>query len=235
MLEVKGIHKSYGKKEVLKNIKLRVEKGEIVCLLGKNGAGKTSLLNIISGVNMSDKGEVLINGYNIVTDSKKAKIHLGYVPDGIDIDNYLTGAEFLEFITDIYKIDNSSKIIKRYIELFEMEEHLNKLISKYSAGTERKIKIISCLIHNPDVIIMDEPTNGLDIDTRQSLLKEIKNLSKSKAILISTHDESIVEGLCHKVAIIREGEIREFDTIVGIKKKYAKNNIAEVFREVHRL
>lgn len=235
MLEIKGVCKSYGKKEVLKNINLKVEKGEIVCLLGKNGAGKTSLLNIISSIHPLNSGDVFIGGFNILSEPDKAKSHLGYVADNTDIYGYLTGAEFLKFVTDIYKIQNGGEIIKKYVELFDLEADINKLISAYSLGMKRKIMIISCLIHNPDVIIMDEPSNGLDIDVRPVLFEELKRLSKTKAILISTNEESIVDNICDKVAIIKDGEIKAFDTILRLKKKYAKNSMAEVFREVHRL
>jgi ABC-2 type transport system ATP-binding protein len=235
MLEIKGICKSYGKKEVLKNINLKVERGEIVCLLGKNGAGKTSLLNIISSINPMNSGEVFISGFNILEEPYKAKNHLGYVADETNIFGYLTGAEFLKFVTDIYKIKDSGTIIKRYVELFNLDDDINKLISSYSLGMKRKIMIISCLIHSPDVIIMDEPSNGLDIDVRPVLFEELKRLSKTKAILISTHEEKIVETLCDKVAIIKDGEIKVFDSILRLKKKYAKNSMAEVFKEVHRV
>lgn len=235
MLEIKGICKSYGKKEVLKNINLKVERGEIVCLLGKNGAGKTSLLNIISSIHPMNSGDVFISGFNVFTEPEKAKIHLGYVADNTDIYDYLTGAEFLKLVADIYKIKNSGETIMKYVELFDLEDDINQLISTYSLGMKRKIMIVSCLIHDPDVIIMDEPGNGLDIDVRPVLFEELKRLSKTKAILISTHEEAIVDKICDKVAIIRNGEIKVFDTILRLKRQYAKNSIAEVYKEVHRL
>jgi ABC-2 type transport system ATP-binding protein len=235
MLEVKDICKSYGKKEVLKNINLKVEKGEIVCLLGKNGAGKTSLLNIISSIHPMNSGDVFINGFNIFNEPEKAKSHLGYVADNTDIYDYLTGAEFLKLVTDIYKVKDSGEIIKKYVGLFDLEVDINKLISTYSLGMKRKIMIISCLIHDPDVIIMDEPSNGLDIDVRPVLFDELKRLAKTKAVLISTHEESVVGDFCDRVAVIRDGEIKASETILRLKKKYPKNCVAEFFKEVHRL
>lgn len=179
-------------------------------------------MNIITGINPSNKGEVLINSYNTFYNAEQAKKYLGYVPCDMDVFDFLTRAEFLKFVVDIFKVPNASKKIEMYTKLFMISDELNKLIGKYSSGMKSKIMIISCLFHEPDVIIMDEPTNKLDIHIKPLLFKEIKNLSKTKAILIATHDEKVVEDLCDKVAIIKNGEIKEFDTIENLKKKYKK-------------
>ena len=236
MLEINNIYKNYGKKNVLNNVSFKVFPGELLFLLGENGAGKTSLLNIISSINPMTKGEVLINGFSIRNNPINAKRNLGYIADDVKAFEFLTGGEFLEFIASVFKIDNKDRIIERYVTLFQMGNYLNQLISTYSSGMKKKIMIISCLIRNPSVLIMDEPTNGLDIGSHQRLFNEIRTLSKERTLLIATHDRFIIEGLIatgvkSKIAIIKDGRIEAWDTLENLKRRYNRKTIAEVFLE----
>ena len=238
MLEVIGVYKSYGRNKVLKNISFKIFPGELLFLLGNNGAGKTTLLNIISSINPMSKGEVLVNGVNIKDRPIDAKRNLAYIVDDVKAFEFLTGGEFLEFVASIYKLDNKDGIIKRYVTLFQMDNYLNQMISTYSSGMKKKIMIISCLIRNPSVLIMDEPTNGLDIGSHQVLFNEIRSLANNKTILIATHDRYIIEGLIamgvkSKIAIIKDGKIAALDTFENLKRRYNKKTIAEVFLEVY--
>lgn len=240
MLEVIGVYKNYGKNKVLKNVSFRIFSGEILFLLGKNGAGKTTLLNIISSINPMSKGEVLINGFSTRDKPISAKRNLGYIVDDVKAFEFLTGGEFLEFVASVFKTDNKEGIIERYVTLFQMDNYLNQLISTYSSGMKKKIMIISCLIRNPSVLIMDEPTNGLDIGSHQVLFNEIRRLAREKTVLIATHDRYIIEGLIamgvkSKIAIIKDGEIAALDTLENLKRRYDKKTIAEVFLEVYKL
>ncbi|WP_426350263.1 ABC transporter ATP-binding protein [Alloiococcus sp. CFN-8] len=240
MLEVIGVSKSYGRNKVLKNVSFKIFPGELLFLLGKNGAGKTTLLNIISSIHSMTKGEVLINGFSIKDRPIEAKRSLGYIVDDIKAFEFLTGGEFLEFIASVYKLENKDRIIKRYVTLFQMDDCLNQLISTYSSGMKKKIMIISCLIRNPPVLIMDEPTNGLDIGSHLVLFNEIRSLASKKTILIATHDRFIIEGLIamgikSRIAIIKDGRIAALDTLDNLKRRYHKRSVAEVFLEVYKL
>lgn len=178
MLEVINIKKSYGDKLVLNGINFKLNKGEIVCLLGKNGIGKSTLIKIIIGILKKDSGEIKINNIDINSDEIKYKMSFGYVPDEFNAFDYLTGFEYFNFIINIYKINtgDTNKRLDYLIDLFDIREYINKKIETYSKGTKQKIMIIASILHNPKVLILDEPFNGLDIETII--------LCKSKRIII---------------------------------------------------
>lgn len=232
MLEIRNIHKSYGKQRVLKGVNINVENSEIVCLLGDNGEGKTTLLNIISNITVAKSGDVYINKMKLYKDSVKFKKNLGYVPDSFKILEYLTVCEYIEFVASMYRIKINEVELNYYVNLLKLNNELNKQISKLSKGNKKKVLILTSFLHKPSVIIMDEPLAGLDLGVRDNVKKCIRKLSVNKSILISTHEVDVINDLADKVAILDNGVIKEFDTIDNLKRKYRVNSVEAVYREV---
>lgn len=210
MLEVINIKKSYGDKLVLNGINFNLNKGEIVCLLGKNGVGKSTLIKIIIGILKKDSGEIKINNIDINSDEIKYKMSFGYVPDEFNAFDYLTGFEYFNFIINIYKINtgDTNKRLDYLIDLFDIREYINKKIETYSKGTKQKIMIIASILHNPKVLILDEPFNGLDIETieiTKRLFKEFVN--QGNIIIFSTHIIEIVKNISNRVIVLNNANI----------------------------
>lgn len=232
MLEISNVHKNYGKQKVLKGVNLDVNKSEIVCLLGDNGEGKTTLLNIIANITVAKHGDIFINKKRLSNDSVKFKMNLGYVPDSFKILEYLSVCEYIEFVVSMYGIRIDKVLLNDYVNLLNLENELNKQISKLSKGNKKKVLILTSFLHNPSVIIMDEPLDGLDLGVRDNVKKCIIKLRNNKSILISTHEVDVINDLADKVAILHKGIIKEFDTIDNLKRRYRVNSIEAVYRAV---
>lgn len=232
MLEISNVYKNYGKQKVLKGVNLDVNKSEIVCLLGDNGEGKTTLLNIIANITVAKHGDIFINKKRLSNDSVKFKMNLGYVPDSFKILEYLSVCEYIEFVVSMYGIRIDKVLLNDYVNLLNLENELNKQISKLSKGNKKKVLILTSFLHNPSVIIMDEPLDGLDLGVRDNVKKCIIKLRNNKSILISTHEVDVINDLADKVAILHKGIIKEFDTIDNLKRRYRVNSIEAVYRAV---
>ncbi len=211
MLLIKDLKKIYkGTDKGVNGITLHIEKGDIYAFIGHNGAGKTTALRCISGIHGFDEGEVLIDGINIKNDPYNAKRRIGYIPDNPDIYEYLTGIQYLSFIADIFCISKEKREekIKKYADIFGMTEALGGLISSYSHGMKQKLALISAFIHEPSLLILDEPFVGLDPKASHSLKTLMKELcQKGGAVFFSTHVLEVAEKLCNKIAIIKNGGI----------------------------
>ncbi|QSZ26428.1 ABC transporter ATP-binding protein [Aceticella autotrophica] len=223
-------------KKAVDSLNLEVYKGEIFGFLGPNGSGKTTTVKIITGILKPDSGKVLINGYDILKDPLKAKKEIGYVPDDPEIFNKLTGFEYLRFISDIYEINNKTRQlnIEKFGGILEINDVLNMKIESYSHGMKQKLLILGALIHEPSILIMDEPIIGLDAKAIRNLKNIMRTLAdQGKTVFITTHLIKMAEDICDRIAIIKGGRIIYSGTVNELKiKKDNKKDLEEIFLEM---
>ena len=211
ILEIKGYSKTYGEgKKAADNVTLTIESGDIYGFIGHNGAGKSTTIRAVVGVLDFTEGEILIDGHSVKKDPIECKKITAYIPDNPDLYENLTGMQYLDFISDVFEIskEDRKERIAHYAERLEIADALGDLISSYSHGMKQKLAIISALIHEPKLIVMDEPFVGLD-PKASFILKQIMHelCEKGTAIFFSTHVLDVAEKLCNKVAIIKQGKI----------------------------
>ena len=211
MISINNFSKVYNKKEyVVKNLNLTVNDGDICAFVGHNGAGKTTTLKCMDGILDFSDGDILINGKSIKKEAISCKKEIAYIPDNPEVYDHLRGIEYLNFIASVFKVPKDIKeaLIKKYGDLFEMTEFLNQEIGGYSHGMKQKISLIAALIHDPKVLILDEPFVGLDPISTHYLKEEMKSMVKSGAtIIFSTHILDVAEKLCNKIAILKNGSL----------------------------
>ena len=210
MLKIENLTKTYGDKVAVDNLSLHVAPGEIYGFIGHNGAGKSTTIKSIAGLLTFDSGEITVAGKSIKTDALAVKRDIAYLPDNPDLYEFLSGIKFLNFIADAFGVpaDVRAERIKKYADMFELTTDLAQPISAYSHGMKQKLAIISALIHEPKLIIMDEPFVGLDPKAAKAvktLMREV--CDKGGAIFFSTHVLEVAEKLCDKVAIIAHGKL----------------------------
>ena len=229
VLEVKNICKSFGKKRVLNDVSFTINDGEILGFIGPNGAGKTTTIKVILGLQSLDSGEVIINGYSITDNFSKAIERVGAIVENPDSYMYLSGRKNLELIANMYDSITKERI-DEVIKLVGLENRINDKVSKYSLGMRQRLGIAIALLNKPNLLILDEPTNGLDPEGIKELRDLLKNLAKKEktSILISSHNLSELESFCTDVCIIQNGVILDRDTI----KKFKKYNESEYIFEV---
>ena len=219
LLEVKKLNKSFGKKQVLKDVSFSLNEGEILGFIGPNGAGKTTAIKCILGLQSINSGNVSINGYDIVKDFSKAIGRVGAIVESPDMYMYLSGKKNLEMIARMYKGITKERI-DEVIKLVGLEARIKDKVSKYSLGMRQRLGIAAALIHNPNLLILDEPTNGLDPEGIKELRSLLKSLAKKNnvGILISSHNLAELESFCSNVCIIKNGEIIESTSVKEAKK-----------------
>ncbi len=210
MLWIKGFTKCYGDKKAVDDLSLHIAPGEIYGFIGHNGAGKTTTIKACAGILGFDRGEILIDGMDVAKRPLDCKRILAYIPDNPDLYDFMSGIKYLNFIADIYGVGREERAarIGKYAEVFGLTEDLAQPISAYSHGMKQKLALISAWLHQPRLIIMDEPFVGLDPRAAHSL-KELmaEHCRLGGAIFFSTHVLEVAEKLCHKVAIIKEGRL----------------------------
>lgn len=216
ILEIKNVSRYFGNKKVIKNISLEVKQGEIYGFLGPNGAGKTTTIKMILGLLYIDEGEIIINGYNVKKDFEKAMAYIGGIVENPDTYEYMTALDNLKLYARIRKVDN--KRIDEVIKLVGLESRIKEKVSKYSLGMKQRLGLAITLLHSPKVLILDEPTNGLDPEGIKSLRDILKKIAREEnvAVFVSSHLLSEMELMCDQIAVINEGEILKVEAIKNV-------------------
>lgn len=219
ILKCENLCKHFGKKQILDRVSLEVKQGDILGFIGPNGAGKTTTIKLILGLQSIDSGTVKINGYDIQKDFEKAIEKVGTIVENPDLYMYMSGYDNLKLIANLYKnVDN--KRIDEVVKLVKLEQRIKDKVSKYSLGMRQRLGIAQAILHKPNLLILDEPTNGLDPEGIKELRELIKNLAEKEkmAIVISSHNLAELESFCNKVTIIKNGKIVETNSINEVKK-----------------
>lgn len=232
MLKIEHFTKTYGQKKAVDDLSLHIQKGEIYGFIGHNGAGKTTTIKACCGILGFDSGEIYVDGVSIKANPLACKKKIAYIPDNPDLYDFMSGTAYLNFIADIFGISNAERKerISKYAELFEIKDSLAQPISSYSHGMKQKLAIISALIHDPKLIIMDEPFVGLDPKASHILKGLMRDMcDNGGAIFFSTHVLEVAEKLCDKVAIIKGGKLIKSGTMEEVK---GDDSLESVFLEL---
>ena len=232
MLKIEHLTKTYGEKKAVDDLSLHIQAGEIYGFIGHNGAGKTTTLKSVAGILQFDGGEILVDGKSVRTQPLECKKEIAYIPDNPDLYEYMTGIKYLNFIADIFGVSAQvrQERIRKYADLFELTADLAQPIAAYSHGMKQKLAIISAWLHDPKLIIMDEPFVGLDPKAAHILKGMMRELCDAGgAIFFSTHVLEVAEKLCDKVAIIKGGKLIRSGTMEEVK---GDDSLEEVFLEL---
>ncbi len=232
MLRIEHFTKTYGEKKAVDDLSLHIRAGEIYGFIGHNGAGKTTTLKAAVGILQFDQGDIFVDGKSIRREPLACKKEMAYIPDNPDLYEYMTGIKYLNFIADIYGVDPQTRgeRIRKYADLFELTSDLGQAIAAYSHGMKQKLAIIAAWVHQPRLILMDEPFVGLDPKAAHILKGMMRELCESGgAIFFSTHVLEVAEKLCDKVAIIKGGKLVRSGTMEEVK---GDDSLEEVFLEL---
>ena len=232
MLDIQHLTKTYGEKKAVDDLTLHIAPGEIYGFIGHNGAGKTTTLKSVVGILQFDQGEITIGGKSIKTDPLACKRLLAYIPDNPDLYDYMTGIKYLHFIADVFGVDAQTRRerIRAYADTFELTGDLAQPIAAYSHGMKQKLAIIAAWLHDPRLIVMDEPFVGLDPKAAHLLKGMMRELcGQGGAIFFSTHVLEVAEKLCDKVAIIKSGRLIRSGTMEEVK---GDDSLEQVFLEL---
>ena len=221
ILECKNLCKTFGKKQILHNVSFEIKKGDILGFIGPNGAGKTTTIKLILGLQSITSGKVLINGYDVEKEFTKAIEKVGAIVENPDMYMYMSGYDNLKLVANMYK-GITTKRIDEVVKLVKLENRINDKVSKYSLGMRQRLGIAQAILHNPNLLILDEPTNGLDPEGIKEMRELLVDLAKKEemAILISSHNLAELDNFCNKICIIKNGEIIETNEITAIKKEH---------------
>lgn len=233
ILRIQNFSKTYGgNKKAVEDLSLEIEAGDIYGFIGQNGAGKTTTLRAVSGILDFEQGEIYIDGHNVKKEPVVCKSICAYILDNPDIYDFLTGTQYLNYIADIFRVDQRTRAerIVKYADMFRIRDDLGKLISSYSHGMKQKLVIISALVHSPKLLILDEPFVGLDPEAAFKLKNVFKEMcEQGSAIFFSTHVLDVAEKLCNKIAIIKGGKIIASGNIEEVR---GNSSLETVFMEI---
>jgi ABC-2 type transport system ATP-binding protein len=232
MLTIERLTKKYGDKCAADNLSLHIARGEICGFIGHNGAGKTTTVKAVCGILGFDKGEIYIGGKSIKQEPLACKRRIAYIPDNPDLYDFLSGIKYLNFIADVYGVDAAGRKnrIRKYADMFELTDDLAQPVAAYSHGMKQKLALISALIHEPELMVLDEPFVGLDPKASR-VVKDVmrERCARGAAVFFSTHVLEVAEKLCDKVAIIKDGRLAahgDMDKVLG------DSSLEEVFFEL---
>ena len=232
MLKIEHLTKTYGEKKAVDDLSLHIRPGEIYGFIGHNGAGKTTTIKACCGILQYDSGEILVDGISVREDPLACKAVISYIPDNPDLYEFMTGIQFLNFVADIFGVSAQARQsrIHKYADAFELTADLAQPISAYSHGMKQKLAIISALIHDPKLIIMDEPFVGLDPKASHLLKELMREICRDGgAIFFSTHVLEVAEKLCDKVAIIKNGKLIKSGSMEEVR---GDTSLEDVFLEL---
>ena len=224
-LEIKNLTKKFGEQTALNNINIEIKKNEIIGLLGPNGAGKSTLMKSIVGVLKIDEGEIIFDGKNIAENEIQTKEKIGFLPENNPLYNEMYVKEYLQFVGDIHKITKEK--VDEIIDLVGITPEKSKKIAQLSKGYKQRVGLAQAILHAPDLLILDEPTNGLDPNQIIEIRNVIKEIGQEKTVILSTHIMQEVEALCSRVILIHQGKIVQDTDIEEFKGKF--NNLEEAF------
>ena len=230
MIEVKNVTKKYGKFVAVDDISFTINDGEIVGLLGPNGAGKSTTMNMLTGFIEQTQGDIIIDGYNMLKKPKKAKKEIGYMPEGVPLYSDLTVKEFITYMAEIKNVNKKERKdkIQKIIENTGLKDVQNKLTKNLSRGYKQRVSLAGALVGEPKILILDEPTVGLDPKQITEIRSLIKELGKTHTVILSSHILSEVSQICNKVIIINKGNIVAVDTPENLENKVSNNNATYV-------
>ncbi|MBQ9114231.1 MAG: ABC transporter ATP-binding protein [Clostridia bacterium] len=232
MLKIENLTKTYGNKKAVDGLSLHIRKGEIYGFIGHNGAGKTTTLKACCGILNFEEGDIFVDGVSIKENPLDCKAKIAYIPDNPDLYAFMSGIQYLNFVADVFKIPSNvrKERIRKYGDIFDLTKDLAQSISAYSHGMKQKLAIISALIHEPKLILLDEPFVGLDPKAAHSLKELMRELCDSgSAIFFSTHVLEVAEKLCDKIAIIKDGKLIKQGTVDEVK---GDSDLENVFLEL---
>ncbi len=230
MISVKNLVKQYGQNEpAVKGVSFEIDKGEIVGLLGPNGAGKTTIMRILTCYMNPTSGEVFINKKSTLDEPIEVKKYIGYLPENTTLYTDMTVYEYLSFIAEIRGLDKEEipNAIKKMVKLTSLESVISKKINQLSLGFKKRVGLASVMIHDPQILILDEPTTGLDPNQIMTFRKMLRRLSEKKTVILSTHILSEIEAICERVIIIRNGTIAADDSTQSLINKYSDDQFIE--------
>lgn len=235
ILELRNLRKKFGEKEVLKGINLQVKRGEIIGYIGANGAGKSTTIKIMLGILDGYEGDVIIFNKNIKDTKGEYKKKIGYVPEVSEVYESLTAKEYLSFIGQLYDLDTEllTKKSEELMTLFGIDEYFNTRISTFSKGMRQKLILISSIIHNPDILFLDEPLSGLDANSVM-IVKELIEIfaNEGKTIFYSSHIMDVVEKISHRIVLINDGQIVADGSFKELKENSHEGSLEEIFNEI---
>ena len=232
MLQIEHFTKEYGNKIAVNDLSLEIRSGEIFGFIGHNGAGKTTTIKAVAGILPFQKGEIRVDGISVRENPLECKKRMAYIPDNPDLYEFLSGIQYLNFIADIFQVPKREREerIGKYGDLFGLTGDLGSSVSTYSHGMKQKLALIGALIHEPKLLLMDEPFVGLDPKAAHDLKMIMADIcQKGGAIFFSTHVLEVAEKLCHKVAIIKEGKLAACGTMEEVK---GDESLEQVFLEL---
>ncbi len=236
MIKFKNVTKIYNKTvTAVNNVSFEVKGGEIVGFTGPNGSGKTTTIKMLTGILPPDKGDIKINGFDIKRNMLQAKSSIGYIADSPDMFLRLKGIEFLNFISDVYRVsdDDRKKRVSELAERFELTDALTSPMMSYSHGMRQKLMVIAALVHNPPVWILDEPMTGLDPKSSYELKEMMReHAKKGNAVFFSTHVLEVAEKLCDKVIIIKKGNLLYDGTLENLENEHLNQTLENIFLEM---
>ena len=237
MIDLQHVTKTYAKngKKAVDDLTLTVEGGELFGFIGPNGAGKTTTIKLMTGILKADAGSVTMAGHRIDQDRIAAQRLIGFVPDGNDLYDRLTGMEYLNFMADIYQVDAARRKahIEKYLDLFDLEEAIGNQVRSYSKGLKQKLVVIGALIHNPPVWILDEPLGGLDPRAAHLLKEEmIRHCREGNTVFFSTHVLEVAEKLCTRIGVIDHGSLKAQGTLEELRSGEKGASLEQLFLEL---